>query len=94
MASRFDGTCLSMTLYSITSRTLQTAVELHAADAGEVVAVVGVEQAVEEDFDRFFRRRLAGAHHAIDGDARSLPGNGFVARSVCEMKAPRSRSLM
>jgi len=56
----------------------QAAVELHAADAGQIVALVGVEQPVEQDFDRFFRRRLARAHHAVDGDPGSLAGGGFI----------------
>ena len=54
------------------------AVELHAADRRKVVAVLRVEQAVEQGLDRIFRRRLAGAHHAIDGDARRALVGGFV----------------
>src|SRR5581483_2170331 len=54
------------------------AVELHAADGREVVAVLGVEQAVEQRLDRLFRRRLAGAHHAVDRYARGALVGGFV----------------
>src|SRR5216684_3685020 len=54
------------------------AVELHAADRRKVIAVLRVEQAVEQGFDRIFRGRLAGAHHAIDGDARRALIGGFV----------------
>ena len=46
------------------------AVELHAADVGEVVAVLAEEEAVEERLDGLLGRRLAGAHHAVDGDLR------------------------
>ena len=46
-------------------------VELHAAHAREVVRVGVVEQALEQGLHGVFRRRLAGAHHAVDGHARS-----------------------
>ncbi len=42
------------------------AVELHAADAGQVVAVKGKEQVEEQVLRRILGRRLARAHHAID----------------------------
>ena len=42
-------------------------VEFHAADAAQVIAVAVVEQALEQGLHRVFRRRLAGAHHAVDG---------------------------
>ncbi|EXI74155.1 MAG: hypothetical protein AW07_02293 [Candidatus Accumulibacter sp. SK-11] len=48
------------------------AVELHAADSRQVVAVVGVEQPVEQNLDGFLGRRLARSHHAVDGDPRRL----------------------
>ncbi len=54
------------------------AVELHAADRREVIALLGEEQAVEQRLDRVFRRRLAGAHHAVDRDARRVHVRGFV----------------
>src|SRR5207237_8853354 len=54
------------------------AVELHAAYRRKVVAVLRVKQAVEQGLDRIFRRRLAGAHHAIDGDARRALVDRFV----------------
>ena len=46
------------------------AVELHAADRRQVVALFGEEQAVEQRFDRVLGRRLAGTHHAVDRDPR------------------------
>ncbi len=46
--------------------TAQTAVELHPAHAGQVVALVGEEQVAEQVLRRFLGGRLAGAHHAID----------------------------
>ncbi len=53
-------------------------VELHAAHARQVVRVFAVEQAVEQRFDGVFGRRLAGAHHAVDGDT----GGQLVGRLV------------
>ena len=46
------------------------AIEFHAADRRQVVALLVEEQAVEQRLDGVFGRRLAGTHHAIDGDAR------------------------
>ena len=46
------------------------AVELHAADARDVVALVVEEQVVEQVLGRILGRRLAGTHHAIDLDQR------------------------
>eukprot|EP00042_Codosiga_hollandica_P059795 m.920339 g.920339 ORF g.920339 m.920339 type:complete len:594 (-) comp63583_c0_seq1:122-1903(-) len=60
--------------------TADTRVELHAADTAQVVGVGAVEQAVEQGLDGIFRRRLAGAHHAIDRDAGSQLGLGLVRR--------------
>ena len=45
-------------------------VELHATDTREIVAVFSKEQILEEVFRRFFGRRLARTHHAIDFDLR------------------------
>ena len=42
------------------------AVELHAAHVRQVVAVLAEEETVEERLHGVFRRRLAGAHHAVD----------------------------
>ena len=53
-------------------------VELHAADAAQVVGVGAVEQPVEQRFHRVFGRRLAGAHHAVDGHARGQLVGGLV----------------
>ena len=53
-------------------------VELHAADTGEIVALFLEEHAVKQCFNRFFSRRLARAHHAVNGDA----GTGFVGSFI------------
>ncbi len=55
-------------------------VELHAADARQVVGVRVVEQAAEQSLHRVFGRRLAGAHHAVDGHARGQLVSGLVRR--------------
>ena len=47
-------------------------VELHAAHGRQVVALFGEEQAVEQGFDRFFSRRLAGTHHPVNADLGSV----------------------
>ena len=54
------------------------AVELHAAHRRQVVALLGVEQPVEQRLDRVLRRRLAGPHHAVDRDARRPLVGGLV----------------
>jgi len=53
-------------------------VELHATHAREVVGVGVVEQALEQGLHRVLGRRLAGAHHAVDGHTRGK----FVHRLV------------
>jgi hypothetical protein len=53
-------------------------VELHAAHAREVVGVGRIEQAMEQGLDGVLRRRLAGAHHAVDGHA----GGELVGRLI------------
>ena len=53
-------------------------VELHAPDARQVVGVRVVEQAPEQRLHRVFGRRLAGAHHAVDGHARGQLVGRFV----------------
>ena len=54
------------------------AVELHAADGRQVVAVFGEEQAVEQRLHRFLGGRLAGTHHAVDRDLRRHLVGGLV----------------
>jgi hypothetical protein len=46
------------------------AVELHAADGREVVALAVEEQVVEQVLGGVLGRRLAGTHHAVDLDQR------------------------
>ena len=58
--------------------TPDAAVELHATHCGKVVALVGIEQAMEQIFHGIFRRRLAGTHHAVDRHARSPLVGGLV----------------
>ena len=47
--------------------TAHLGVELHAAHAGQVIGVGVVEQTLEQRLHGVFGRRLAGAHHAVDG---------------------------
>ena len=71
------------------------AVELHAADGRQVVALLGEEQAVEQRLDGVFGRRLAGTHHAVDRDARGELVGGLVgAQASARCTAPWSRSLV
>ena len=46
------------------------AVELHAADGRQVVALGVEEQVGEQVLGRILGRRLAGTHHAVDLDQR------------------------
>jgi hypothetical protein len=64
------------------------AVELHAADGGQVVAVFAEEQAVEQRLDGVLGRRLAGAHHPVDRDLGAYWSGVSSTRSVCEMYGP------
>ncbi len=54
------------------------AVELHAADRGQVVALEGEEQVVEQVLRGVLGRRLARAHHAVDLDQGLELGLGRV----------------
>jgi hypothetical protein len=66
------------------------AVELHAADGGEVVALLGEEQAVEQRLDRVLGRRLARAHHPVDRDLRRV----LVGRVVALQRLRDERPLV
>ncbi|SQA03778.1 Uncharacterised protein [Serratia marcescens] len=44
----------------------QRTVELHTANRGQIVAVFGEEQVLEQAFGSFARWRLTRAHHAVD----------------------------
>jgi hypothetical protein len=50
--------------------TADAAVELHAADRRQVVALAVEEQVLEQVLGGVLGRRLAGAHHAVDLDQR------------------------
>jgi hypothetical protein len=55
--------------------TAHAAIEFHAADGRQIVAVFREKEAVEKRLHRFFGRRLARAHHAIDRNlSRELIG--------------------
>jgi hypothetical protein len=63
-------------------------VELHAAHARQVVRVRVVEQALEQGLHRVFGRRLAGAHHAVDGNAGGELVHGLVdAQRLADVRA-------
>ena len=63
-------------------------VELHAPDARQVVGVLVVEQASEQRLHGVFGRRLAGAHHAVDGHARGeLVGGLIEAQRLADVGA-------
>ena len=51
-------------------RTTDAAVELHAADCRQVVALGIEEQVLEQVLGGILGRRLARTHHAIDFDQR------------------------
>ncbi|ETC89470.1 hypothetical protein XHC_0993 [Xanthomonas hortorum pv. carotae str. M081] len=53
-------------------------VELHPADRGQVVALEGEEQVVEQVLCGFLGRRLARTHHAVDLDQRFQLGLGRI----------------
>ena len=43
-------------------------IEFHAANTRQIVAGFIEEQAIKQHFHRFFGRRLARAHHAVNSD--------------------------
>src|SRR5690606_12689136 len=52
--------------------TTQPAVDLHAANARQIVGFLAVEQTLEQGLDRIFGGGLTRTHHAIDRNARSV----------------------
>ena len=65
-----------------------TTVELHAADRGQVVALEGEEQVVEQVLRGVLGRRLARTHHAVDLDQGLELGLGRVdAQGVGQVRA-------
>ena len=64
------------------------AVEFHPADGGEVVALLGEEETVEQRFDGVLGRRLARPHHPVDRDARGrLVGRVVGAQRLRDVRA-------
>ena len=53
-------------------------IEFHPSNRRQIVTLVGIEQAVEENLNRFFSGRLTRTHHAVDGNTRSLLGDGVI----------------
>ena len=49
--------------------TAETGIDLHAANARQIVRISIKEEAVKERLNRFFRGRFARTHHAVDGNA-------------------------
>ena len=49
--------------------TAETSIDLHAADARKIIRIGIKEEAVEERFNGFFRRRFTRTHHAVDRNA-------------------------
>ena len=43
-------------------------IEFHATNARQIIAGLIEEQAIKQHFYRFFSRRLAGTHHAVNSD--------------------------
>src|SRR5690606_35096293 len=56
----------------------QAAVDLHAANAREVVGFFAVEETLEQCLDGVFGGRLTRAHHAVDGHAGGVLVSGLV----------------
>ena len=73
-----------------TARAVQAAVDLHAANTRQVVRVFAIEQTLEQCFNGVFGRRLAGAHHAVDGDTRG----GLVGGVVRAQRRRHVRTLI
>ena len=67
-------------------------VHLHPADGGQVVAVGVEEQAAEQRLGRLRRRRLAGAHDAVDVDQRVVAVGVLVHRQ--RVADPRAVALV
>ncbi len=58
--------------------TQQRTVELHTTNRGQIVAVFGEEQVLEQAFSRFTSRWLTRAHHAVDFYQRAQTIGGWV----------------
>ena len=56
--------------FAISGIAADAAIELHAANGRQVVAVGVEEQVLEQVLGRFLGRRLARTHHAVDLDQR------------------------
>ena len=64
--------------------TAETGIDLHAADAGQIVRFGIEEETVEQSLDSVFRGRFARTHHAVDRDAC-----GELIRRVVQTKRGR-----
>ncbi len=66
----------------------QRTVELHATNRGQIVAVFGEEQVLEQAFRRFASWWLTRAHHAVDFYQRAQTIGGWVdANSLRDIRA-------
>ena len=64
------------------------AVELHAPDRGQIIALRAEEQILEQIFGRVTGGRLAGPHHAVDLDLRlQLAGGRIIAQGIGDVGA-------
>ena len=64
------------------------AVEFHAADRGQIIAIRAEEQILEQIFGRVTGGRLAGPHHAVDLDLRlQLAGGRIIAQGIGDVGA-------
>ena len=69
-ADHVDNVLIRQGAFAFETLAPDTAVELHAAHGRQVVALLRIEQAVEQGFDRVLGGRFAGAHHPVDGNPR------------------------
>ena len=64
------------------------AVELHAPDRGQIIALGAEEQILKQIFGRVTGGRLAGPHHAVDLDLRlQLAGGRIIAQGIGDVGA-------
>ena len=71
-------TLFHRTLYTYQANAEQRTVELHTTNRGQIVAVFGEEQVLEQAFSRFASWWLTRTHHAVDFDQRAQTIVGWV----------------